>query len=265
MDSVQHSMMEMTATFNKKMAEFQRDLQNISSNNSQPASNSPTSKLAAEFNAFQSFVLSSLKTLQTQITFLSNQYNKLEMRSRRKILLIHGVPEDSKEFPSKLAIKILTDHLKNLDLTEDAISRCHRLGVSKKDKPRPIVIKFKDAVMRNSICNKSRLIELALASCLYRRKNKQGAIKSDVNNFPQTTERIVKSVDRTSLYPIGAEKSQDAAIGQQIIVIAGRSTGPLRAIPSVDDDLDARNIGRKRNDKPREQIGCHSNGTRARG
>ncbi|XP_045504229.1 uncharacterized protein LOC123700901 [Colias croceus] len=151
MDSVQHSMMEMTATFNKKMAEFQRDLQNLSSNNSQPASNSPTSKLAAEFNAFQSFVLSSLKTLQTQITFLSNQFNKLEMRSRRKILLIHGVPEDSKELPSKLAIKILTDHLKNLDLTEDAISRCHRLGVSKKDKPRPIVIKFKDAVMRNSI------------------------------------------------------------------------------------------------------------------
>ncbi|CAG4986434.1 unnamed protein product [Colias eurytheme] len=151
MDSVQHSMMEMTATFNKKMAEFQRDLQNISSNNSQPASSSPTSRLAAEFNAFQSFVLSSLKTLQTQIAFLSNQLNNLEMRSRRKMLLIHGVPEDSKENPTKLAIKILTDNLKNLDLNEDVISRCHRLGSSKKDKPRPIVIKFKDIVKRNTI------------------------------------------------------------------------------------------------------------------
>ncbi|CAG4958066.1 unnamed protein product [Colias eurytheme] len=144
-------MMEMTASFNKRMAEFQHDLQTLHNVNSQPASSSPTSKLAAEFNTFQSFVLSSLKALHDQITLLSNQYNHLEMRSRRKILLIHGIPEASKEIPLNLVTSIVNQHLKVPGFKEDAISRCHRLGVSKKDKPRPIVVKFKDMTMRNSI------------------------------------------------------------------------------------------------------------------
>ncbi|CAG4945827.1 unnamed protein product [Colias eurytheme] len=144
-------MMEMTASFNKRMAEFQHDLQSLHNANSLPASTSPTSKLAAEFNSFQSFVLSSLKALNDQITLLSNQVNDLETRSRRKILLIHGIPEAPKEIPLKLVASFVSQHLKIPGFNEDAISRCHRLGVLKKDKPRPIVVKFNNMVMRNSI------------------------------------------------------------------------------------------------------------------
>ncbi|CAG4963521.1 unnamed protein product [Colias eurytheme] len=152
MESVKQSMTDMAALFNAKMAEFQRDLQNVNNtNNSQPASTSPTSKLAAEFNIFRSFVVASLHTLQSQIEFLSQQYIKWEMRSRRKMLLIHGIPEAPKEIPANLVSKVVMDHMNIPQFQQEAISRCHRLGSTKSDKPRPIIVKFIDVSLRDTI------------------------------------------------------------------------------------------------------------------
>lgn len=145
MESIKHSMVELTQHFNSKMEEFQKNL-NSSSNTT-----SPTASIAAQFNAFRSFMLNALEGLQLQVQLLTKQCDNIEMRSRRKILLLHGVSEEKKEDTASQAIMVLSKHLKMPDICTDDISRCQRLGKSTIGKPRPILVKFRDQLLRNQI------------------------------------------------------------------------------------------------------------------
>ena len=73
------------------------------------------------------------------------------MRSRKKILLMHGVSEDRKLSDSAAVVKVLSNHLKMPDLELRDISRCQRLGTVAADKPRPILVKFRELSLRNQI------------------------------------------------------------------------------------------------------------------
>ncbi|XP_047543218.1 uncharacterized protein LOC125075549 [Vanessa atalanta] len=145
MDSIQNSIAELSEHFNARMAEFQRNLQN-----SIPAT-SPTSNITAQFNSFRSFVLTALDGLQQLVDILTRKYEEMEMRSRRKILLLHGIPETKNEKVCSVAIKTLNDHLKLSNISVDTVKRCHRLGQFNADKPRAILIKFTDLALRNKI------------------------------------------------------------------------------------------------------------------
>ncbi|XP_046962562.1 uncharacterized protein LOC124531993 [Vanessa cardui] len=145
MESIKHSIQDLTEHFNTQMAEFQKSLQ------SPIPATSPNSNIAAQFNAFRIFVLSALEGLQMQVELLSKQYNQLEMRSRRKMLLLHGVSEDKKENLPLVVSNVVSGHLKVPEFTIDKLSRCQRLGHSSRDKPRPILVKFRDVMLRNKI------------------------------------------------------------------------------------------------------------------
>ncbi|XP_046976346.1 uncharacterized protein LOC124542442 [Vanessa cardui] len=145
MDSIKHSIAQLTEHFNSKMAEFQQNL-----NSNMPAA-SPTSDIVSQFNAFRSFVLTALEGLQLQVELLSKKCDQMEMRSRRKMLLVHGVPEAKKENLSAYVSQLLSEHLKLPELSVDSISRCHRLGSSAPEKPRVILIKFQDPIIRNKV------------------------------------------------------------------------------------------------------------------
>ncbi|XP_045506716.1 uncharacterized protein LOC123702913 [Colias croceus] len=149
MDLLKQSIEKMTSDFNNRMAEFQKDLHNTAS--SHPASVSPTSRLASEFDAFRTLVLSSLESLQCQVQVLTKLYEHQELRSRRKILLIHGVPETQKENVTTKIVDVLSKKLDVPGLDADAFSRCHRLGKAISDKPRPIVAKFRNMTLRDNI------------------------------------------------------------------------------------------------------------------
>ncbi|XP_046976302.1 uncharacterized protein LOC124542385 [Vanessa cardui] len=145
MESIKSSIADLTEHFNLRMAEFQRDLRNAV-----PAS-SPVSNINSQFNSFRSFVIAALESLQLQVELLSQQCDVMEMRSRRKILLVHGVPEDKHEnIPAHIS-KVLGDHLKLPGLTADSISRSHRLGQLGKGKPRAILVKFKDTSVKDKV------------------------------------------------------------------------------------------------------------------
>ncbi|XP_045496932.1 uncharacterized protein LOC123695208 [Colias croceus] len=146
MESISQKMAEMTEMFTYKMDEFQRDLKN---NNS--ATRIPSEKLASEFHVFRTFVMSSLSCLQSQVNLLNQLYDQQEMRSRRKMLLIHGVTESKDENPSECVSKLISDHLELATIVPEVFSRCHRMGVAKTDKPRPILVKFQDAKIRNQV------------------------------------------------------------------------------------------------------------------
>ncbi|XP_039760354.1 uncharacterized protein LOC120633983 [Pararge aegeria] len=145
MESIQQTVTELGEHFNQRMAEFQRSLQS-----SIPAT-SPSSNVNAQFAAFRSFILSSLEALQAQVQLLSRQHDDMEMRCRRKILLVHGVPESKNERVEAAITKILSEHLTTVSIDETCISRCHRLGSPRSDKARAILIKFRDLSIRNKV------------------------------------------------------------------------------------------------------------------
>ncbi|KAM3963523.1 uncharacterized protein ACR2FA_002454 [Aphomia sociella] len=144
MESIQLSLEQIKESFNCKMAAFQNELHK--------ASTAPLTlnSLASDFNLFKNFITTTLSNLQVQIDFVAKQQDQLEMRTRRKMLLLHGVEEGSNDSTSDV-VKIFSDKLRVPELSIDSISRSHRMGRLTSGKPRPILIKFRDAVLRDRV------------------------------------------------------------------------------------------------------------------
>lgn len=133
------------------MAAFHQRLDTIEGQLPQNTSTSPGS-LATEFATFKAFVMVSFRALQSQIEMLAQQVDQGEMRSRRKILLLHGIPEEQKEDTSVVTANMMVEKLKLVGFSSNDISRCHRMGrAAGKDRPRPILFKLRDVVLRDKI------------------------------------------------------------------------------------------------------------------
>ncbi|XP_063541546.1 uncharacterized protein LOC134750313 [Cydia strobilella] len=144
MESIQKSMKEMSEEFNLKMAEFQGQIDKATPG-------SPTvASVASQFEAFRAFILKSLEVLQQQVEFLAQQVDALEMRSRRKILLFHGVAEVSGEDTSARVVELMKEHLQ-CDLAIEDIARSHRMGRPRSNQTRCILVKFRELSDRNNI------------------------------------------------------------------------------------------------------------------
>lgn len=146
MEQLQKSVEQLAATLTAQMNEFQREVRA-----SIPAA-SPTSNINSQFNSFRSFVMTALENLQLQLQMLARQQDEMEVRSRRSMLLLHGVPEARGEVPAEIACKALGDRLAMPDISANDVKRCHRMGrPSTTGKPRAIIIKFKDLDLRNKV------------------------------------------------------------------------------------------------------------------
>lgn len=138
---------EISTDFHNKMAEFQKKLDTATQSQAVHTINS----IVEEFSSFKLFIVNSLKCLQQQIDGQAKQLDKMEMRSRRKILLVHGIPESKDEDVSGSLHKLFTDHITTVTITSDSISKCYRMGRFNTNKIRPIIVKFKDAEIRDRI------------------------------------------------------------------------------------------------------------------
>lgn len=148
--SFKDTIFALSETFNKRMIEFehrqQKDIQKGSSNSAVS-----TSSLAAEFESFKTFIIVALQSLQRQAELLDREVDRLEMRRRRKMLLLHGVPEDQSEDTTLKITTLVADHLKLSDFSSSSIKSSYRLGRPSDKKPRPIAIKFTDASVRDKV------------------------------------------------------------------------------------------------------------------
>ncbi|XP_048480680.1 uncharacterized protein LOC125489291 [Plutella xylostella] len=145
MDTLKQSLADLSTHFSTSMAAFQEGLQNSQVTPS-------TERLAADFATFRTFILTALESLQQQVTLMAQQMDRQEMHSRRKMLLLHGVKEEKDEDTSAVVVKAIGDHLKApASFSASDISRCHRKGRSGGDKPRTIIIKFKNVACRDQI------------------------------------------------------------------------------------------------------------------
>ncbi|CAK1542182.1 unnamed protein product [Leptosia nina] len=146
MEDLKKSVRDVSELVSNKMEEFQQRLQAAQTR-------SPTleqTPLAKEFDVFRSSVLFCLGSLQAQIEVLSRAQDELEMRSRRKCLLLHGVNEAKDESSSSIA-KMISVLLKCPDLNDNDFGRCHRMGLRQDGKPRPILIKLREYKTKETI------------------------------------------------------------------------------------------------------------------
>lgn len=178
MESIKKSVDELSQHFHKTMAEFQQNLQSAI-----PAT-SPTSNIAAQFSSFRNFVLSALSSLQGQVEILSQQLDQQETRSRKKMLVVHGIPEAAKEDVPATIVRVLGGHLQVPELSAAAISRCHRVGQAGSERPRAILVKFHELPVRNKIWyNKRSLKGTGVTLAEFLTKNRHEAFMAARQQF----------------------------------------------------------------------------------
>lgn len=131
--------------FDKALASTQSSLQSPSS-----SASGSLSALASEFSTFKELVWKTLAMLRQQLQLLTKGFDEHEMHARRKVLLLHGLPEASDEQVEKSTCDVFHKHLKLLNIDSSSIDVCHRIGV-KKDKPRPILVRFTTMKHKNLV------------------------------------------------------------------------------------------------------------------
>lgn len=152
MESIKQSVMEMNQKFHSQMEVFLKKQRDLEASSSVPAG--PESALAAltsEFMTFKSFVLDAFKSFQCQIQALIDNMDQMEMHSRRKFLMLHGVPEQSNEELCRVIPDLLVNKLQLSDFSSDSINSINRIGHSSPGKCRPILLKFRDVTVKNKI------------------------------------------------------------------------------------------------------------------
>ncbi|PZC85220.1 hypothetical protein B5X24_HaOG202405 [Helicoverpa armigera] len=83
---------------------------------------------------------------------LAQELDNMEMRGRRKMVLLHGVAEQAKEDTSQVVAEVVRSHLELADFSVSEVRRCHRMGrPTGASKPRPILCKLSDVSVRDSI------------------------------------------------------------------------------------------------------------------
>lgn len=117
------------------------------------ASSSGTSELSilkADYINFKDFVMKYLSLLQRQLELLMAGYDRHEIISRKKVLLVHGMREENQEQLDDKIVNILKGNLKLPNVEHDKIDICHRLG-PKSEKPRPVLVRFTSVKLRSEI------------------------------------------------------------------------------------------------------------------
>lgn len=113
---------------------------------------SDLSSLASDYMVFKDLVWKTLAMIRQQLQLLSAGYDKHEMLSRRKVLLFHGLSEDAEEQPDTKVYDVICNKMKLCNVDVSNIDLSHRLG-AKRDKPRPILVRFTSLKARNSVWN----------------------------------------------------------------------------------------------------------------
>ncbi|KAL4702379.1 hypothetical protein ACJJTC_005103 [Scirpophaga incertulas] len=124
--TIEANMKAMAETFETKLTKFQAELNEACRKN--PNS---IAALNNEFLAFKSFVCDGLLVLRNQISALNNGLDRIETHFRRKMLLVHGIPEQP--IKALLPATVMGKYTPS------------------NSKPRPIVVKFADASVRTTL------------------------------------------------------------------------------------------------------------------
>ncbi|KAF9414606.1 hypothetical protein HW555_007535 [Spodoptera exigua] len=145
----------MQSLFKSRMDAYEDKLEKVS------AAQSPTADLSSlqqEFMEFKEFVLRALNSFKSQIELLAQGYDRHETAMRRKVLLLHGVPEHRNEQVREVVGKVFSNEMKLAELGTSDIHVCHRLGSSSRS-PRPILVRFFTTEHRHLVWDNKKLLK----------------------------------------------------------------------------------------------------------
>lgn len=111
---------------------------------------SDVNTLSKDFYEFKNVVWSTLSLMRSQMEMFSINLDRHEAYNRRKVLLVHGVPEESGENLSSVILNIFNTRMSVSNISNNDVVACHRLGV-KKGKPRAVLIRFQNYQHRHLI------------------------------------------------------------------------------------------------------------------
>lgn len=141
--------------FNSRMEQMERNIQEQqTSKPSQP--NLET--LTREFYDFKQLIWKSVAMLKNQMELMLISLDRHEMSSRRKVLLLHGIPENTDEDAKTLVTKVFTEQLKMTSDCITNISVVHRLGFGQ-TKARPILVRFMSYAIRSQVWKSKTLLK----------------------------------------------------------------------------------------------------------
>lgn len=122
MEALKSSLSDMMSLFQDRMTSFEAQLQK------NPGASNSTDSLVADYNSFKKFILDALGCIQQQMEALSQELDSMEMRARRKMVLLHGVTEQTKEDTAQVVVEVVRRHLGFTEFTVNDVRRCHRMG-----------------------------------------------------------------------------------------------------------------------------------------
>lgn len=154
-----NNMDEIVKLFETRMNQFDKTLAQTQGASKTSTTNTfgDLSALAADYINFKELMWKTLSLLRQQLQLLSSGFDMQEARSRNNILLFHGLQETNDEqVECKVKSTLTQMQLSNIDISN--IDVCHRLGV-KKEKPRPILVRFTTIKYKNLVWNAKTLLK----------------------------------------------------------------------------------------------------------
>lgn len=151
MDAVNETLQDLTSFFNSRMEDFEKALHQHTTSSVPGAQLQTVKALSADYLQFKAFVVKAVKALKMQLDLLHTGMDRLETHSRRKVLLLHGLPEDSKENIAVKVHEVLGVRMKLMQIRPECIEACHRLGTANKERTRPVLVRFADYKSRSVV------------------------------------------------------------------------------------------------------------------
>lgn len=111
-----------------------------------------------EFERFKVLILSMLEELKIKSDTMEEKIDDQENYSRRTCLLVHGIKEETNEKTDEIVLKLCENNLK-VPLALEQVERTHRLGKPATGKTRPIIVKFSNYRIRQTVFGNKKLLK----------------------------------------------------------------------------------------------------------
>lgn len=151
--AVMETQQALEARLFKKMSELEAQLKATP-----PQQDNSLTRLREDLHDFKSHMLSVLKLLREQISGLCKSVDDLEMRHRRKYILVGGVPESHNNDLPEFVVDLFNSKL-GLDISMDRLAACHRLGSIIDGKCRPVLVRFTERSLRSTVWSKKTALK----------------------------------------------------------------------------------------------------------
>ncbi|CAH2039152.1 unnamed protein product, partial [Iphiclides podalirius] len=123
-------------SISKRFDDLQAQITNAGS------SKDTVAKVAEELRNFRELIFGILSLLRQQIRECAKQVDDIDTRSRRKALIVTGLPEKNNEDCTQLLIEVFNKKLGLNDMSKSSFKVCHRLGAPSKEHHRPVLVRF---------------------------------------------------------------------------------------------------------------------------